>query len=317
MNTTQHRAVPKDFDFRKLTSPWDLDVQQNWTVEGFLPAEAVTMISGESGSGKSTITLLLADAIANGKPFLGHETTPSTVLIVDRENGAVIYKERFERLRLEKNPNIIYWGGWEQTMEPQGPDFSPIIEFARTEKPVVIFDSFIAFLEGSEQDASEVRKYMDGYRRLAQAGATVIFIHHTGKGENTKEYRGSSDIKASVDMAYVLTTKKDRLALAKLKNIKSREGVVEDMLFSLDDAELVLLDQSFIETTDIDWQRVVDVVALNPGLNQSQIIKLLPNSSAPHIRKILMAGEMKSVFSVSKGLKNASQYFLSEPKTAQ
>lgn len=308
MGTTQVSNLLKDFDLTKLVSPWDLDVHQEWTVDDFLPAGAVTMISGESGSGKSTITLLLANAVAHGEPFLGHPTKQTPVLIVDRENGGAIYRERFERLKLSRTDQIIYWGGWEPELEPQGPHFEPILKYAAEAKPLIIFDSFIAFLqEGSEQDASEVRRYMNGYRKLAQTGATVVFIHHTGKGEHTKDYRGSSDIKASVDMAWVLTAR-DRLQNAKLRNIKTREGLVEDIAFFLEDANLVLLEEKFIPDTDPDWDLVHGIVHCNPGLNQSQIVELLPDIPPTRVRKVLMAGAIKKTLLITKGPNNASLY---------
>lgn len=297
----------KEFDFLKLTSPWDVDAQQEWAVDDFIPAQAVTMISGESGSGKSTVTLMLAYAVAKGEPFLGHATKQSKVLIVDRENGAAIYKERFKRLKLDRNDDILYWGGWQDPL-PQGPKFKPLLEFAKEHKPVIIFDSFIAFLEeGSEQDATEVRRYMDAYRFLALAGATVVFIHHTGKGDNTKDYRGSSDIKGSVDMAWVLTAKK-YMTTAKLRNIKSREGIVEDISFFLEDANFILTDTHFIPPTDPDWAIVHNIVGKNTGLNQSQICQLIPQIAEKKVRKILLAGHQKGTLSVTKGPKNASLY---------
>jgi hypothetical protein len=297
----------KHFSFNNLTDPHDLDVVQQWVVDDFLPASAVTMISGESGSGKSTILLLLAQAVANGEPFLGHPTHPTKVLILDRENGATIYKERFNRLNIPKQENIAYWGGWDDP-EPQGPDFEAYVELAKVEKPLIIFDSFIAFMkDGSEQDATEVRRYMNSFRRLAQAGATVVFIQHKGNGDNTKEYRGSSDIKASVDMAWVLTAK-DRLQNAKLRNIKSREGMVENIAFFLEDANLMLLEQSFIPDTDPDWKPVHDMVRQHAGFNQSQIVGLLPDITPARVRKILMAGAIKKSLTIEKGLNNASLY---------
>lgn len=297
----------KEFDFLGLTSPWDVDAQQEWAVDDFIPSQAVTMISGESGSGKSTVTLMLAHAIVKGEPFLGHPTRQSKVLIIDRENGAAIYKERFKRLKLDRNDDIHYWGGWQDPL-PQGPKFAPLLKFAKEHKPVIIFDSFIAFLdEGSEQDATEVRRYMDAYRFLALAGATVVFIHHTGKGENTKDYRGSSDIKGSVDMAWVLTAKK-YMTTAKLRNIKSREGMVEDISFFLEDANFVLTDTHFIPATDPDWAVVHDAVAKHPDLNQSQITSLIPQVADKRVRKILLAGQQKGTLSVIKGPKNASLY---------
>ena len=297
----------KNFSFNSLTDPHDLDVVQEWVVDDFLPASAVTMVSGESGSGKSTILLLLAQAVANGEPFLGHPTKQTKVLILDRENGATIYKERFTRLNIPKNENISYWGGWDDP-EPPGPEFEAYLKIAKEHKPLIIFDSFIAFMrEGSEQDATEVRRYMNYFRKLAQTGATVVFIHHTGKGENTKEYRGSSDIKASVDMAWVLTAR-DRLQNAKLRNIKSREGMVEDIAFFLEDANLILLEEKFIPDTDPDWEPVHEAVRTHPRSNQSQIVDLCPSISPARVRKILIAGAIKKTLDVTKGERNSSLY---------
>jgi hypothetical protein len=38
---------------------------------------------------------------------------------------------------------------------------------------------------------------------------TIITLHHTGKAESAQDYRASSDIKASVDIAYKLTVLAD------------------------------------------------------------------------------------------------------------
>jgi hypothetical protein len=45
---------------------------------------------------------------------------------------------------------------------------------------------------------------MKHFRALANLGATVLILHHTGKASSSQDYRGSSDIKAAVDMAYCL-----------------------------------------------------------------------------------------------------------------
>ena len=55
---------------------------------------------------------------------------------------------------------------------------------------------------GEEQSATQTRAFMTHFRVLANAGATVLILHHTGKTPSSQDYRGSSDIKAAVDMAY-------------------------------------------------------------------------------------------------------------------
>jgi hypothetical protein len=164
----------------------------------------VNLITGDSGVGKSTLALALAGAIAHGKLFLGRETKRCPVLYVDRENPLFIVKERLLRLGIQPTPDLIVWGLWNDP-QPQSPMSPAILHFVKTEKPVLVYDSFIGFgNHADEQDATEMRRYTDLYRQLAVAGATVIVLHNVGKSEGAKFCRGSSDIKASIDAAYLL-----------------------------------------------------------------------------------------------------------------
>jgi RecA-family ATPase len=164
----------------------------------------MTLITGESGIGKSTFALALAGAVAQGQRFLGFTALQKRVLYVDGENPAATVRERLERLSIPKLGNLDIWGGWCREHTPAGPFCAPVLEWARKHKGLVIYDSFIQFHPGSEQDASETRKYMDHYRKLVNAGCTVLLLHHVGKSEGAREYRGSSDIKASSDQAFCL-----------------------------------------------------------------------------------------------------------------
>lgn len=307
----------REFNIRDLPSIWDLTIKQTWLVEGLIPENAVVMLSGESGGGKSTIALLLADAVSRGEPFLDMPTVKRSVLIADRENSLSVYHERFERFDLAKNPDLLFWGYWNDP-EPMGPNTQAIEEFVIKEHPLLIFDSFIAFNDdGDEQDATATREYMDHYRKLTGLGATVVLIHHTGKGENTKEYRGSSDIKASLDVGLVLVAKKPQLKLLTIRPFKVREGGVEPISAALEGNKLVRVDTEYVPVTDPDWELVRKTIEKLPGANQGQIIKDLPDMTVSKIRKILLAGTSTGVFRVEKGLNNASFYFLGEHQNAQ
>lgn len=308
-------AAKSSFNVREIAPVWDLVFPQTWVVENLIPAESVIMLSGDSGSGKSTLLLAMADAISKGEPFLGNNTLKTPVLILDRENGLPTYNERLPRLAIERNPDLIVWGGWvPESLEYNHP---AIVEFVKAEHPVVIFDSFVSFHPGNEQDATETRKYMDVFRELASLGATVILVHHTGKSEGSKAYRGSSDIRASVDVLYVLKAKRPLLQQLELKPDKVREGALESIQITLDETKFVPIDASFIVKDDKDWKIVNAVVAAHPGLNQSQILKLTQDLSPARVRKVLIAGEIDRTYTVTKGLKNASFYSLSAPKDAK
>ena len=67
-----------------------------------------------------------------------------------------------------------------------------VIEFVKQYQPLLIYDSqLIEFNPGSEQSSTETRAFMRHFRALANLGATIVILHHTGKAETSKPYRGS------------------------------------------------------------------------------------------------------------------------------
>jgi AAA domain len=291
-----------------LPNIWDLDMDQEYLVEGILTDGSLNLVSGESGCGKSTVLLALANCVATGTPFLGHKCEQRKVLFVDGENGLQVYHERFRRLNINENPNMLFWGLWVRP-EPEGPHSKVIMKFALEHRPLIIFDSFIAFHPGSEQDATETRAYMDFFRQLASAGATVVLIHHIGKGETSKEYRGSSDIKASVDAAFLLTARKPLLKQMELKPFKSREGKLDAIDFALEGNSFVLFSPKHKA-----WEQVVDAITKNPGINQQDLVDSVPSAGRYVVRNLLEEAVIKEQIFVKKGEKNTHQYYPKDQK---
>ena len=133
------------------------------------------------------------------------------VLYLDSENPASSIRERLDLLGIERTPDLVYWGGWHDPA-PHGPDSPSVIQFARDTRGLIVCDSVIAFLQGDEQSATEVRRFMQGFRQLASIGASIICIHHSGKGENAKAYRGSSVRAAAMQVVQSFGTKQPGVA---------------------------------------------------------------------------------------------------------
>ena len=186
-----------------LPSVWEYEIEMHWLLDGVIAQGSVTMLTGESGDGKSFLSLKLAGQVARGEPFLSRNTIKTRVLYLDRENPLFVVKERLALMNIRETKDLTYWGTWNDEL-PDGPGSAAIINFVEKHKPLVIFDNKAAFDGGDEQDATATRAHMTLYRRLASLGGTILVLHNTGKSETSKEYRGSSDIKASLDMGYVL-----------------------------------------------------------------------------------------------------------------
>jgi len=206
-----------------LSSIWSLDAEIEWLIEDMIPLKAITLLTAEAGTGKTWVAQAIAGAVAHGRPFLGREVKQRPVLYLDGENPLALVLSRLNDLNIDATDALGIWGGWHSS-EPPGPDDDRLLKFAKEHQPLIIFDSLVFFHTGDEQSATETRAFMNFFRKLAYAGATILVLHHTGKGRSSKRYRGSSDIEASVDMAYHLegTRKGGPLDRLRMTCFKSR-----------------------------------------------------------------------------------------------
>lgn len=302
------------FSLDRLPNVWDIDAPIEWLVDGLFVHGAMTLVTGDSGVGKSTLSLALAGAVAQGKPFLNRVTGRKRVLYVDGENPVSAVRERLDRLHIPKLDNLDLWGGWVKECQPQGPECLPVLEWARKHKGVIIYDSLIQFHPGSEQDSSETRQYLKLYRDLVNEGCAVILLHHTGKGENSKQYRGSSDIKAAADQAFCLEligqAEEGRSAL-RLLPFKSRMAHVKTLRLDMSSSGFHASEHG----TPTNREIVEQLIEENPDMVGVDLVKLAVARGVAKNRAeaVLVEGARDGWLIVTLGSRNAKCYRLRGP----
>ncbi len=193
-----------------------------WMVEGILPRASVTLLAGEPGSYKTWLALALLRGVATGGSFLGRKCMQASVLYLDRENPLAVMRERLAVLGIEQSASADcrIWGGW-LVDAPPGIGDVRILEIARERRPLIVFDSLIRFHSAADENsATAMAVVMADLRALANAGATVVALHHKPKSEGA-HYRGSSDIAGGVDTALAVSRDRDA-GLLLLECFKSR-----------------------------------------------------------------------------------------------
>lgn len=257
----------------QIPSVFGLERKLEWRVEGMIAQGSITMICAESGTGKTWLGYYLAGCVANCIPVLGHSVIGCKVLYLDGENPLYVAKQRLKDLGFSDSPNLTMWGGW-NAAPPPGPNDPLVIEFAREHKGLIVYDSLIEFHSGSEQSSTETRTFMRRFRHLANFGASVVVLHHSGKAETSKLYRGSSDIKAAVDTAYALTRTGQELAeLGDLALTCFKGRLAPGRNFSMKFKK----GKGFLQTAGGERKRdatevVAEILTDAPASNQSQIV---------------------------------------------
>ncbi len=175
------------------------DTPVDWLVEGLVPKGAVVLVAAPPGTYKTWLALCLARAVAEGTPFAGRACMESLVLYIDGENPKGLICERVRRVGT--SPRLAFWPMWCKTPPPPlgDPDYKSLAGAA----PLIVFDSLVRFHNAEENSSTGMAPVMEALKAIAGAGATVLVLHHKGKGE-AADYRGSSEILAGVQVAYTL-----------------------------------------------------------------------------------------------------------------
>jgi hypothetical protein len=298
-----------------VPSIWKLEVNVGYLVDDILPEASVTMLTGESGHGKSSLVLAMVDAVSTGKPFLGRQTVCRPVLYIDRENPPSIVKERLFRMCIPETPNLTILGGWWPGHEPPGPDTRWLRTYAHSVRPLIVFDSLIAFAQCDENSNDEMRRHMGLYRDLAYLGATVLVIHHKSDKDGAN-YRGASDIKCMPDCCWIVTrddgsSAADPLGDLLLTPFKARlmakpiRVVYRDHVFAPRDAP---------SRPPLDI--LLDLIRLKPGSTQKELITLggQQGLSKQPVIATLDAAVLNRLVELKPGRHNTYRYYILLPE---
>jgi KaiC/GvpD/RAD55 family RecA-like ATPase len=306
-------ATPR-LEIAALPAVWEMNSNVEWLVDGMIPRCSVNLISAESGTGKTWLAHAIAGAVARGASFIGRTVQRATpVLYFDGENPLLVVKRNLRDLGIAATPNLHIWGGW-NAEPPPGPDDDRIIRYATEAKPLLIWDSLVEFAHCDEQSSTDMRKFMNRFRHLAHRGATVIILHHTGKSKASKQYRGSSDIKASVDTAYLVTGKERHGKLHRLTMDPFKSRIAPGQKFTMEFSEgrgfTALATPPQEPRTDpyAIVRRIVRENRLSNGTRIKQLAKTLGVSKGV-VDEILKGEE----YGFERGQGPEKRYFLQEP----
>jgi hypothetical protein len=211
-------------DFQNVKPP-------EFLIDDFLVKNSITMLAGPVAQRKSIIALNIAHALCTGEPLFGFFNVGSPlerVVYLCPEMGAASFVKRIKQIGLTQ---YVGKSLFIQTMSEKPTALDELSE----ELPgaAVIVDTITRFIDGDENKSEDMRKFAQKAFRLANAGATVLLLHHSKKGSSGSlddGLRGSSELAAFVDSCWVTeleNTKEPYTSLSKMRNVKQRDFVVD------------------------------------------------------------------------------------------
>ena len=182
------------------------DIEQKYIIKDFIPENALTMIHGESGSGKTFITLDMCLSIASGmKEWNGKKINQGPVVYLAGEGHAGLRKRIAGWIQENKPENNI-----DMTIAQSGIDIDTTegtykaIESIRKlkKKPkLIVIDTLHRFMQGDENSAKDSGAMIKACTKIQdEFQCSVLIVHHTGISSEARERaRGSSAWRGALD----------------------------------------------------------------------------------------------------------------------
>ena len=208
---------------------------KEYIVDGLLGVKDLGMIFGESGTGKTFVTLDMLRACACGDTFADkfQVSRPLTTIYATGEgHGGLVNRLRaattgydadcLSRITILDSVPQMYERGQENGLFALLRDWPDMAQagVVPAQPDVFVIDTMFNALSGADENsARDMSIVFDSARKLRDAlGCAVILIHHTNK--SGVDFRGSSSIKGEMDV--MLRTQKVgkdyQLACEKLKD---------------------------------------------------------------------------------------------------
>jgi hypothetical protein len=164
--------------------------QRDYRIDRLVPIRSIGVRVGDSGLGKTALSMMEGLAVASGRPFLGHGVAQGRVLYCDAESGAHECVKMIERLasflQLDQPPTDFHV--WSPNFDPRPHDPSKFLSAVLAEqvellRPVhVIVDPLRAFWPVAEESAKEAMEMVRELRRLSKEfGCSWTLNHHRRK----------------------------------------------------------------------------------------------------------------------------------------
>jgi len=200
--------IPAD-DFSAQPSPI------SWLVKRWLQSQALIMVHGPSGGGKTFVVLDWCLRMASQTPeWAGQKVRASNVVYLAGEGHHGLRGRVAAWKHHHQVGHLSMWLSKDGCDLNTPTGYLKVVEQVRTlpEKPsVIVVDTLHRFLAGDENSAQDAKTMLDACNALMmEFNCSVILVHHTGVSDETQHRaRGSSAWRGALDIEISIIPGKD------------------------------------------------------------------------------------------------------------
>jgi phage/plasmid primase-like uncharacterized protein/KaiC/GvpD/RAD55 family RecA-like ATPase len=186
-----------------------------WLVRNWIQDQALIMVHGPSGGGKTFVVLDWMLHMAAGLPTWSEQkVTPAEIVYLAGE-GHIGLKGRIAAWKHHHQAGKLnMWLSKEGCDLNTPTGYNKVVEaiqFLPIAPKVIVVDTLHRFLHGDENSAQDTKTMLDACANLmAKFSATLILVHHTGVSDEAQHRaRGSSAWRGALDIEISIVPAKD------------------------------------------------------------------------------------------------------------
>ena len=190
----------------------------SWRIKNWVQDQALIMVHGPSGGGKTFVVLDWCLSMASGKPeWAGHKVKPGAVVYLAGEGHHGL------RSRVAAWKHHHQAGSLNMWLSKDGCDLNTAEGYQRVSEnmkalpnapAVIVVDTLHRFLLGDENSAQDAKTMLDACNGLMREfNCSVILVHHTGVSDEAQHRaRGSSAWRGALDIEVSIVPSKDSVS---------------------------------------------------------------------------------------------------------
>lgn len=215
-------------------------LKYSWLVEDIIPLGEITLVYGESGSGKSFGIFAMCVNVAKGEQFAGRNVEPGLVIYVAAEAGngfskrKIAYAQYYDISDEENVPFYLctkrpnFFAG-DEDVEKLIREINQVAASYGKPPVLIVLDTLSALAPGmnenASQDVSMVRLRLVKLQEQFP-NAAIILVHHKPKNGNTPRGHGSltADFETTIEFEKLQVRDSRGLLVHRAITRKQREG---------------------------------------------------------------------------------------------
>lgn len=268
-------ALPETkFPFSRVNTDQILDI--DWTVEGYLESDSLSLIFGEPASGKSLVTIDIACCVATGRQWHGNDVKQGAVFYIAGEgfNGLSRRFRAWERFTGQslRDANIFTSHKPARLYDRQSAievaeSVYAIAQHYRIMPSLIVVDTVARNMGGDENSTQDMNAFIEHLDVCLRSPykATVLCVHHSGKA-SPGQARGSTALRGALDAEYHVE-KSSTSDMIRMINKKMKDAdIPPEMQFAINKVELGLNNKKGEPVTSV----ALSAVDISGVINQAK-----------------------------------------------